>query len=397
MRLSRVLRCSKSRRFLDELKEVMQETKLPHGKGKSAVGLVGVMSDHNSSYLRGSSEAPDRIREALHNDSANLATEVGRDVRLIPVRDVYKSAEVAHIINEEQAGATRGVYNVVDFGNMSFSEGEETDPSVFVPRIRELCELLNTHNVTPLFLGGDHAITYPLYCGMVNTARVHIGHIDSGDARGGEWVEANDDESMKPHIVHFDAHPDLYPDFEGNPLSHASPFARILESGLCRKLTQFGIRCATAPQNAFSRDYPYVDQFPMNQLHFMSPRETADAVVAACGERQKIRKTYASIDLDCLDPAFAPGVSHHEPGGLSVRELLHMIQSIPNGSLLAADIVELNPSRDPDMLTARVAAKVLKELIPKLSLRSGAAPTVLQKDRPEDRKKLPWPWKRGGD
>jgi arginase family enzyme len=62
-----------------------------------------------------------------------------------------------------------------------------------------------------------------------------------------------------------------------------------------------------------------------------------------------------------LDPAFAPGVSHHEPGGFSVREVLHIIQRF-RGTLVGADVVELNPSRDRDGVTAMVAAKLVKEL-----------------------------------
>ena len=66
---------------------------------------------------------------------------------------------------------------------------------------------------------------------------------------------------------------------------------------------------------------------------------------------------YLSLDLDCLDPAFAPGVSHHEPGGLSTREVLSIIQNF-RGNLVGADIVELNPERDSTGITSMVAAKL---------------------------------------
>jgi arginase family enzyme len=67
------------------------------------------------------------------------------------------------------------------------------------------------------------------------------------------------------------------------------------------------------------------------------------------------------LDIDVLDPAFAPGVSHHEPGGLSTREVLRVIQRI-RAPLVGADIVEFNPKRDPSGVTAMVAAKFLKEI-----------------------------------
>jgi arginase family enzyme len=70
---------------------------------------------------------------------------------------------------------------------------------------------------------------------------------------------------------------------------------------------------------------------------------------------------YISIDMDALDPAFAPGVSHHEPGGLSVRDILSVIHRI-EGPIVGADIVEYNPTRDINGMTAVVAAKFVKEL-----------------------------------
>ncbi|HEY2807432.1 MAG TPA: arginase family protein [Steroidobacteraceae bacterium] len=70
---------------------------------------------------------------------------------------------------------------------------------------------------------------------------------------------------------------------------------------------------------------------------------------------------YVSFDLDALDPAYAPGVSHHEPGGLSVRDVLNVIRRV-EGPIVGADIVELNPRRDVNGVTAMVAAKLLKEI-----------------------------------
>ena len=71
---------------------------------------------------------------------------------------------------------------------------------------------------------------------------------------------------------------------------------------------------------------------------------------------------YLSVDLDCLDPAFAPGVSHHEPGGLSTREVLNIIHHLP-GTIVGADIVEYNPERDLHGMTGMVAGKLLKEIL----------------------------------
>ena len=71
---------------------------------------------------------------------------------------------------------------------------------------------------------------------------------------------------------------------------------------------------------------------------------------------------YLSIDMDCLDPAFAPGVSHHEPGGFTTRDVISIIQGL-NVPVVGADLVEFNPARDPSGITAAVAAKLTKELL----------------------------------
>ena len=74
---------------------------------------------------------------------------------------------------------------------------------------------------------------------------------------------------------------------------------------------------------------------------------------------------YISIDLDGLDPAYAPGVSHPEPGGLSTREIINFISNI-KGNIIGADIVEYNPYRDINEITAITAVKLLKEIIGKV-------------------------------
>ena len=76
-------------------------------------------------------------------------------------------------------------------------------------------------------------------------------------------------------------------------------------------------------------------------------------------------RLYITFDMDCLDPAFAPGISHREPGGLSTREALSVIQSL-NANIIGADVMELNPTQDPLNVTEMVAAKVFKEIVAKM-------------------------------
>jgi len=174
----------------------------------------------------------------------------------------------------------------------------------------------------PLALGGDHSVTYPILRAM------HRRH-------------------QALTLLHIDAHPDLYDEFEGDRLSHACPFARIMEEGLVQRLVQVGIRTMNDHQQR------QAERFGV---------EVIDMVAWEAGRRPALDgEVYLSIDLDGIDPAFAPGVSHREPGGLSVREVLTLVQHA-GGALVGADIVEYNPRADVSGLTATVAAKLVKEV-----------------------------------
>lgn len=174
----------------------------------------------------------------------------------------------------------------------------------------------------PLCLGGDHSVTHPVL------RAIRAAH-------------------PRLTILHIDAHADLYDDFEGDRFSHACPFARIMEERLCDRLVQVGLRTLTAHQREQAA------RFGVEQI---------DMAAWMRGTRPKLEgPVYVSLDLDALDPAFAPGVSHWEPGGLSTREVVGLIQALPP-TLVGADVVELNPARDRDGFTAMVAAKLVKEL-----------------------------------
>jgi agmatinase len=151
-------------------------------------------------------------------------------------------------------------------------------------------------------------------------------------------------------IVHFDAHPDLYDSLDGDRFSHACPFARIMEGGRVARLMQFGIRTMNPHQRA------QAERFGV-EVHEL--RDWDGTIPALSGP------VYITVDIDALDPAFAPGISHHEPGGMTTRQLLDSIRQIGAGDadVVGADIVELNPRRDVNDMTAMVAAKLTRELL----------------------------------
>jgi agmatinase len=182
-------------------------------------------------------------------------------------------------------------------------------------------DLLN-RDIRLISLGGDHAITYP----VLKSYHKKFGRLE---------------------IVHLDAHPDLYDRYEGNRFSHACPFARIMEEKLASRLIQIGIRALNPHQKQQAERFG-VEIITMPHL------ENAARI-------QLKGPLYLSIDLDVLDPAFAPGVAHHEPGGMTTRQLIELIQQI-QVPIVGADIVEFNPKRDLSELTAMVAVKILKEV-----------------------------------
>ncbi len=172
-------------------------------------------------------------------------------------------------------------------------------------------------------LGGDHSISFPL-------------------------VRAHSAAHQGLTILHLDAHPDLYDELDGSRLSHGCPFARIMEEGLAARMVSVGIRTANGHQR---------EQAARFGVETYGPADEVSAVLASLAP-----PLYLSLDLDVLDPAFAPGISHYEPGGLSTRQVLEIIHRLPC-PLTGADIVELNPDRDVNGMTTMVAAKLAKEIV----------------------------------
>jgi arginase len=263
-------------------------------KKSGAPALLGIPFDGQSSYLRGTADAPPKIRAALACDASNTWTETGVN---LGVAGVYEDAG-------DLAFAEKDAFAAIDGGVGALIE----------------------RGTRPVLLGGDHSITYPI-------------------------IKAFARRYPDLTIVHFDAHPDLYDEFEGNRFSHACPFARIMEDGLAKRLVQLGIRTINGHQRAQAQKYG-VEVIEMSGLPAYARLKAAGPV-------------YISFDMDVLDPGFAPGISHREPGGMTVREAISHLHALED-EMVGADVVEFNPVRDMDGTTAVVAAKIVKEILGKM-------------------------------
>jgi arginase family enzyme len=124
-----------------------------------------------------------------------------------------------------------------------------------------------------------------------------------------------------------------------------------MEAGLAKRLVQVGIRTINRHQREQAERFG-VQVVEMRALPAYDKLKAGGPV-------------YITFDMDALDPAFAPGVSHREPGGISVREAIAHLHAI-EGGIVGADLVEFNPVQDVAGVTATVAAKILKEILGKM-------------------------------
>lgn len=260
----------------------------------ASINVLGIPFDDNSSFIFGAAQAPKLIREGFQSHASNMCAESGLDLSESPEWE--------------------------DIGDL-----EIDDSYTAFDEIQSYVTDILKQQKNLVVLGGDHSITFPV-------------------------IRAYAQKYPGLSILHLDAHPDLYDSLDGNPQSHACPFARIMEENLASRLVQVGIRSITRHGREQAEKFG-VEVFEIKDgiprdIEFKGP-------------------VYLSLDIDCLDPAFAPGVAHYEPGGMSVRDVLTIIQQF-KGQLVGADIVEFNPTRDFNGITNMVCGKFLKEIVARM-------------------------------
>jgi len=183
-------------------------------------------------------------------------------------------------------------------------------------------------------LGGDHSLTYSVFKAFASN-------------------------NKNPGIIVFDAHPDLMPTTD--PVNHENYLRALIEHDVVKpkNIILVGIRNSDPDEIKFLKENK-IKNFPMNLIAEEGKEAICDTIMSAA---KNFDALYLSIDLDAVDAAFAPGVTYPEVGGLTSRELLYFLHRLKKlKNLKAADVVELNPDKDSNNITALLAAKLVVEL-----------------------------------
>ncbi len=239
---------------------------------------------------------------------------------------------------------------VIDYGDAHCPHGQtEASHANIRKRVYEIA----SRGIVPIILGGDHSITWPAATAV---ADVH-GYGNVG-------------------IVHFDAHADTADIIDGNLASHGTPMRRLIESGAVPgdRFVQVGLRGYWPPADVFAwmKEQGMV-WHTMQEIWERGFKEVmADAIAEALSKADKL---YISLDVDSLDPAFAPGTGTPEPGGMTPVDLLRMVRQLAiDHEVVGMDVVEVAPAYDVSDLTVNVAQRMVKEALAGMAERRRRTP-----------------------
>ncbi len=270
------------------------------------VALVGVPFDGGASYRPGSRFAPARVREV---------SSLGRGyhwTRALNWVDRLKAADVGDVATVPVSG-----------------------PETYA-RIEAWFDALLVHDKRFIAVGGDHSTTLPI---LRAAARKH-GRLN---------------------VVHFDAHLDTYPAAWGQEFHHGAFLRHAVEEGLVEptRVLQIGIRgpLAGGEDLEFTRRHGIrvttVDDIRIGGL---------EAFIAGLPVFDQ-GPTYITFDIDCLDPAFAPGTGTPVPGGLTTYETQRILRALKVANLIGGDVMEVSPPYDVSDITSLAAVDVMFEML----------------------------------
>lgn len=210
-------------------------------------------------------------------------------------------------------------------------EPDTTGPAAMMARIRAAASPWVDREHLLLALGGEHSVTAPLV-----------------EAHRAVWPRLT--------VLQVDAHADLRPEYEGSPHNHASVMRRVVESGV--SLVQVGIRSLTREEHELIRTEPAITTLFARAIGDRPAREWATRVIDALGD-----EVYLTVDVDGFDPSIMPGTGTPEPGGLSWRQVVDLLDAVfASRTVVGADVVELAPIAGQvagDFLVARLAYRIM--------------------------------------
>ena len=265
--------------------------------------IFGIPFDGSVSYRAGAKDAPDALRNITYTIS--------------PTTEDFKSFSELKI---------------KDAGNITGSSRE-----ILFDRAADLTEQLVRKNKFFIMLGGDHSVTIPIQMGIDRALEEPFG------------------------IVHIDAHFDLCDHQNGDRYAHGSTERRASELSNIKQIEDIfflGIRSIESDELEFFRNEP---------IQVLSAKDISKIGARAAVERVKdqlghLKQIYLTVDIDCLDPAYAAGTGTPQFGGLSSRELLTILEGIFDLPILGMDIVEVAPGLDPSLTSLFAARKIITEV-----------------------------------
>ncbi|RQD76770.1 MAG: agmatinase [Candidatus Syntrophonatronum acetioxidans] len=233
--------------------------------------------------------------------------------------------QISRVLEEHSLTLGRSLEDLkyFDGGDLDLPPGN-VDKSLEL--IEKAWDILLQEDKLPLMIGGDHLVTLP----AVRAVSRHHPHMA---------------------LLHLDAHADLRPHYLGEEKTHASVIYRIIKETGIKDVYQLGIRSATGEELAFARKntrfYPYNLLAPLREIR----------------EEISHRPLYITLDIDLVDPAYAPGTGTPEPGGCTSREVLEALYLLKDLQVVGFDLVEVLPAWDRDQVTTLLAAKIVREAL----------------------------------
>ncbi|MCX6680618.1 MAG: agmatinase [Methanothrix sp.] len=246
-------------------------------------------------------------------------------------REIRNQSRLVGVYNHYSRMSPFADYRVADVGDVPFHTTYNLDEAL--KDIESFYRKMSSANVLAITAGGDHSITFPILKGLSSKEKVGL--------------------------IHFDSHCDTSAPFHGSGLQHGCPMRNAVEAGLVdpKRTVQLGIRGAAELLWQFSYDSG------MRVIHIEEFYELGmKKVVSEIKSRVGDGPVYISFDIDCLDPAFAPGTGTPVVGGMSSFEALQVLRGLSGLNVIGGDLVEVAPPYDPSGITALAGATLMFEI-----------------------------------